>query len=398
MNKPGLLIMAVILVLTACAQSTPEPQSILDSPRDAPTLPPPAWVEPAGPITLENVPQIALLGRLDSTGLPSTIFDHALSPDNTLLAGLDNEQITAWDLINGQTVFSTGRRDDVTRVFFSADKSEVYAVEQSSQVTVHNASSGRAGADFRGIDQYDGALAYEPENGWLAFGNRKGEVRVWDPVAREALATVQAQDGPIQRVVFSNSGDVLAAADSFGAISLWAWRSRELIARIEDDAPALNMQFSPDDSTLVVGTRSDIRLWSALDGSQIRQLATGPQAVELLVIAPDNRYLVNGGGIADAQLWDMQAGSLVARLPGVGEDRLAAAFAPDSTLLLTADFGGSVTLWNLTTITENTVNSANLDTQGIRVYDVEWTQDGLLLMLFGATGSVYLWGIPPAVS
>lgn len=397
MNR-WVLFVTALLAVAACTQGTPEPQNILDSPRDAPTALPPAWREPAAPITLENVPNIALLGRLDSAGSPSTIFDHALSPDGTLLAGLDNEQLAVWDLISGQRVFSTGRRDEVTRVFFSSDKTEVYAVEMSSLVTVHSASDGRAGTTFRGIDQYDGILAYEPENGWLAFGNRKGEARIWDPLAREALATIQAHNRPVQRLAFSNSGDLLAAADSFGAVSIWNWRSRELIARIEDDAPALTMQFTPDDSLLAVGTRSDIRLWSAADGTLARRLATGPEAVETLVAAPDSRYLVNTGSIPDAQLWDLQAGSLVARLPGVGEDRVAAAFAPDSTLLLTADLGGGVNLWNLTTITENTVNNASLDTQGVLIYDVEWTSDSLLLMLFGATGSVYLWGIPPASS
>src|SRR5690606_10744495 len=389
------LALLALLVLAACAQATPAP-SIIDSPREVPTQPAPAWVEPAGVIGLDNVPRVRLLGRLESTDAPSTIFNNALSPDGTLLAGLDNERLIVWDFLNGETVFDIGRRPDAVRVFFSADKAEVYTVESDALVAVHDALTGREQNTFRGIDQYDGALTYQPDSGWLAFANRRGEVRVWDPLERQALVTIQAFERPAIRLAFSSGGDLLAAADSFGAVTIWDWRSRQAVAVIEDDLPALQLQFSPDDSLLAVSTRQDIRLWSLADGSLQRRLKTGPGVAELLAFSPTGSQLISGGEADDMQVWDPHTGSLIARLPGVGGDRISAVFSPDGALLLTADLGGSVTLWNMTTITENTVNRADLDTQGVRIYSVNWTSDGLLMTLFGAAGSVYVWGIPPA--
>ena len=148
-----------------------------------------------------------------------------------------------------------------------------------------------------------------------------------------------------------------------------------------------------------MGAQQDIRLWSVADGTLLHTLDTGPDASEIIAFSPDGRHLVNGGQTPDMQLWNPADGTLTARLPGVGEDRLGVVFSPDSDLLLTSELGGAVSLWNLTSITENTVNRANLDTQGVFVYDVDWTADDRTLLLFGATGSVYLWGIaPPSAS
>jgi WD40 repeat protein len=94
-------------------------------------------------------------------------------------------------------------------------------------------------------------------------------------------------------------------------------------------------------------------------------------------------------------LWDPQTGNLVARLPGVGGDRVWAVFSPDGTLLATSLLGGKPALWNITTISGQTVNRADLDTQGNLILNVDWTQDNRLLVLFGLTNGVYIWGIGP---
>ncbi|MAS36387.1 MAG: hypothetical protein CL610_20445 [Anaerolineaceae bacterium] len=393
MLKRAMLLL--LWVAAACAPESVNRPSILDQPRELPTLPPAAWIQPAEPITLETVPNIALLGRLDNPVAPSTIFDHALSPDGTRLAGLDNQQLIVWDLVTGETVFSTGRQEDATRVFFSADKTEAYTVEVSGLVDIYDAETGGTTNTFDGIDQYTGVVDYDAEAGWLALGNSAGMVKVWDPMERQALATFQAHDQAVSRLVFSDNGDWLATADPSGEVRVWDWRAQTEVASIANGLPALALAFAPDDSLLAVGTRQDIRLWTLPDAALQHTLPTGEGATEIMLFSPDGTYLVNGGETPDMQVWQVQDGASVARLPDVGQDRLSATFSPDGDLLLTSELGGDVSLWNMTTITESSVNRANLDTRSNFVYAVNWTEDGLLINLFGATGSVYVWGVPP---
>jgi WD40 repeat protein len=386
-----------LLFLAACAQTEDNP-TILDQPRNAPTQPPPEWVQPSEPITLDTVSSIRLIGRLDNPTTPSTVFDHTLSPDGTRLAGLDDQMLVVWDLISGETVFNVQRLPEATRIFFSFDKTEVYAVELNGQVTAYDAENGAVKNAFQSIDRYTGVIDDNAAGGWLAFGSTGGEVRVWDPLKRQALVTLDAHDRAVTRVAFSANGDRLATADDSGEVKVWDWNNRRIVTTIADELPALALSLSPDESLLAVGTRQDIRLWSLPDGAPVRTLPAGEGGSEILSFSPDGRYLLNGGEMPDMQVWDVQSGSMAARLPGVGQDRLSLAFSPDGALALTSELGGTVTLWNLTTMTESTVNRADLDVQDMFIYAVDWTPDGLLALLFGATGSVHVWGIPPAAS
>jgi WD40 repeat protein len=392
MRKPAALLLALGLTLTACAQAEP----VVNVPRSLPTEPPPVWLEPAAPVSLETVAGIGLLGRLDNPITPSTVFDHAISPDGTRLAGLDNRSVIVWDLITGDTVFSTGRSEDASRIFFAPDKTELYVAERTGLIAIHDAETGQTANTFRAIDSYDGVLAYAPDAGWLAVGNRQGAVRIWDPAQRQAMVTLQAAPRPILRLAFAPTGDLLAAADSEGTITVWDWRAQRQIHTLTTGQAVLALAFAPDETRLAAAAPNAIGLWSLDTGEQAQRLNTGPGASEIVAFSPDGSLLISGGDTPDMQVWNPQTGSLIARLPGVGENRLSAVFSPDSRLLLTSDLGGTVSLWNLTTLGANTVNRADLDTGSAPIYAVDWTPDSLLLVLFGATGSVYLWGIPPA--
>lgn len=389
------LILLALLALAACAPATPQNDLPIDNSRNAPTQPPPDWIESADEITLDTVPQIRLLGRLDSPSLPSTIFDHALSPDGTRLAGLDNDQLVVWDLISGKTVFGTARRE-ATRVFFAADKTEVYEIELSGLVTAVDADTGQTRNTFTGINDFEGALAFFAEDGWLAFGNREGQVRVWDPIERRSLVTFDAHQLAVQKMAFSADGTWLATADNTGSVKVWDWRARNLIVEFKLDRPALALAIAPDKSMLAAGGSENIHLWSLPDGEPRQTLNTGPDATQVMAFSPDGQQLVNGGDTPQMMIWNAQTGGLIAQLPDVGKERLSIAFSPDGNLLLTAVLGGPATLWNMTTLTESTVNRADLDLQGQFAYSVDWTSDGRLLTLFGMKGSVYIWGIPPA--
>lgn len=381
-----------MILLAACSPSINQPAN--DS-RSAPTSQPPAWIESADVISLENVADIRSLGRLDSTGPPSTIFAHALSPDGTRLAGLDNEQLIVWDLVKGSVVYGTGR-GEANQIFYSPEKTELYTLTSDGIASILNADTGVAQNSLNLIDNFNGVTAFDMDNGWLAVGSLSGSVRVWDPLERRSLATIDAHQLQITALAFSSDGERLATASSEGTVKIWDWRNRQLIATLEDDRFAIVLRFSPDGSQLAAGNRENTRLINTADGRVDRSIDTGTGGVDALVYSPDGQYLVSGGSVQDMSLWDPQTGNLIARLPGVGGDRVWAVFSPDGTLLATSRLGGRPTLWNMTTISGQTVNRADLDTQGNLILNVDWTSDNRLLVLFGVTSGVYIWGIGPA--
>ncbi|HEX2907345.1 MAG TPA: WD40 repeat domain-containing protein [Phototrophicaceae bacterium] len=387
-----------LILLAACVPtiSTPEATGFVVPPREGPTATPVPWAEGQETIALANVTRITRLGRLDPVNALSTVFAYAFSPDDTRLAGINNTNVMAWDLLTGEQVFSTDRADALT-VYYAPDKTEIYTVDVDGLLRIHDADQGNLKTDLPGHEQYSGVSAYDAASGWLALGGLDGNVKIWDVAARQALATIAAHDMQVTALAFSPDGHWLASGGQEGVVKIWDWRQR--VSQAELEAAALRLTFSPAGDQLAVGEPTRSTLWTAPEGKKFETLETGPGGVrDVLRYAPDGRYLLNGGGIPSLTLWNPQTGDYVASLPDTGGDNVSAAFSSDGALLITSALGVPLSLWNLTEIQGDVLTRANLDFGVKEAVAVDWTPDGFLLALFEAAGPVQIWGIPPAAT
>jgi WD40 repeat protein len=307
----------------------------------------------------------------------------------------------AWNLLDGSLIFQTAR-GDAARVFYSSDKTEIYAVNASGLSIVHDANTGAVKATFEGSDHYANIATYSAEDGWLALGGTDGAINVWDTYERQSLVTIDAHSTLVTALAFSPDGDLLASAGDDSSVRVWRWRDRAMLAEtmLERPVSILRLAFAPDGRRLAVGSDRDAQLWSFGDNTaDILILNTGRGgASQILTFSPDGRYLLGGNQGAGLSLWTLDspplaAPQLAARLPDTSGTKLAASFSPDSNLLLTVVLNGKVALWNLAQITTETVNQADLPVGTQQILNVEWTNDGRLLMFFDASGPIYLWGI-----
>ncbi len=386
----------LLTIMAACTQTPATeapPGTFAPVLRDQPTLSAPKWVEGAEAITLENAPFISYIGRLDTVSTPSTVFAYAFSPDGTQLAGLNNDQLIVWDLISGQLVFNTAR-DQALYVYYSADKSEVYTVDDIGEITIYNADTGAVKDTLDTQVEYNGVAAYYADEGWLALGGSDAKVQVWDPSARQSLGTFIAGTGPLRTLAFSEDGERLGTAAFNGSVQIWDWRNQQSQSSINEASSRL--AFSPDGSQLAVGGDQKIDLWDISANQQIFSLATGPGAItDVLQYSPDNQFLMNGGGIPEITVWDTVTGKLINRLPGVGGDSTSASFSPDGRLLVTSVLGGAVNLWDMTQIRQPELSYAEIKAGTRQILYADWSDDGYLLLLFDATGPIQVWGIAP---
>ncbi len=395
-----IVLVSLLLLLVACSNNGDEPTST--PPIEGPggvvrtLIPePPDWVESSQIITRENVADTQLLGRLDQPGQPSTLFAYAFSPDSTQLVGLNQSNIIQWDLITGERTFAVGRQG-ASDIYYSPDKSEIYTVNQDGTTLIYDSQSGQVISDFRGHEQLT-VLEYHEDDGLLAFGGGDGTVKVWDTLERRSIATIDAHEDQIIALAFSTDGTQLATTSSDGQVNFWDWRGRELLYRLDNNgAITRRIAFSPDDQRIALGTSEFITLWDASTGDFLYTLQTGPGgSTDILQYSPDGKFLVNGGAIPDMTVWDAETGDLVALLPDVGGEPISIAFSPDSSMLLVTELNGPLNLWDMSTITKETVSRADLEVGTDQVLDVEWTDDGFSMLFFDAIGSVYVWGVPP---
>ena len=386
------LLFGGLLLLAACGpDGTAAPTN---DPHNPPTTEPPAYVEAAAPVTLDNIAQARYLGRLDQPGSASTLLDHAISPDSTQLAALSNELLLAWNLLTGEMIFSTSRQGG-TYVSYSSDKTELYSVAVDGTVRVYDTTQGEHLAQFRGHQRFNDAVAFDPEGGLLALGGDGGTVKVWDTFERLSLVTFSAHPIAVEAVTFSPDGTLLATAADDGTVRVWDWEAGEQVAEFDHEGAAITqVVFSPDGTQLATGTPGYIALWSVEAGELSYALPSEEGgANEALRYSPDGRYLVSGGQPDNMIIWDPVAAEMAAVLPGFGGDRLSAAFSPDGSLLLTSLLFGQTAVWDMTAITEETIRRAPLEVPAESILRVDWTSDGFLLLLFDAAGPVYVWGV-----
>jgi WD40 repeat protein len=385
-------LVALFALLSACNPSTVETRGR----GNPPTVAAPAqFVEAQQPVTINNVANLKYLGRLDQPGTSSTIFNEAISPDDTRLVALNNEQVLAWNLLTGSLIFQTAR-SEATRVFYSSDKTEVYAIAPSGLVNVLDANTGAVKMNFPGNPSYSNSLAYSPDSGWLALGGTDGTIKIWDTYQRQSLATINAHTGAITALAFSSDGNQLVSAGADALVRVWHWNDRKLLTETTLDAPVSiqALALAPDASYVAIGTEREARLWSQSKPDEMYVLDTGRGGANaILKFSPDGRYVLAGNPSAGLSVWNIVNGTLTARLPDTQGDTLASSFSPDGNLLLTAVLNGKVSLWNLVQVSGQTINQATLDLGTQQILDVNWTTDSRLMMFFDASGPIYLWGV-----
>jgi WD40 repeat protein len=397
------LLFALIFVLAGCDAPTPTPANTpvttIAGPGDTFITvqpPPPAWRTPKRALTRDNVFEMELLGRLDVLGTASTLFTHTFSPDGTRLVGLNNTNIVGWDLITGE-LFINNTHQQATYLFYSVDKSRLYAVLTDGRIAIYSADTGLLNSELNGHERYNGTATYDAFNGWLALGGSDGSIHVWDMVGELLLSSINAHSGGVTNLIFSPDGTRLVSSGADGKNYVWDWVNRELIYNVTNaDVPTVRLAYHPLGEQLAIATRESIAIWDMQRGEFVHTLPTGAGGSDsILSYSPNGKFLINGGGIPDMMVWSGEADNhFVAYLPNVGNERISAQFSPNSEMLLTSKLNGETSLWDLTQITNETVVRANINPASSRIIAVDWSPDNFTLLFVDAGGSVYVWGLP----
>jgi WD40 repeat protein len=395
-----LLVMLAGFVLSACADSGPQPDQETN-PDERPAATPaggvPVWTEPTEPITVENVPQMRPLGRLGFPGSPSTPFTYDISLDQTQLVAMNNDYMASWDLVTGEQLFANAR-EDANRVFFGPDKAKVYTLNPEGTIGVFNAADGTPEAQLHGHVIFSGAADYYADEGRLALGGEQGTIRVWDLPGRRALVTFdQETESPVVAVAFAPDGDTLAAAQSDGTITLWNWLERTPIRDLAGPTdPAsrgvISLAFSDDGDFLAVNA-VQVSVWDVQTGQRLHTLDTGP-STDIFRFLPNSPYLLVDGSTADLTAFNAQTGQTAAVFTGISGSSRSAALSPNGDMMMAAGFNGDLSLWSLTNLASGAVARGSFTRPDPdQVFRLAWTEDGLLVLFFDARGPIDLWGV-----
>lgn len=113
------------------------------------------------------------------------------------------------------------------------------------------------------------ALAFSPDNQFLAIGDEQGIVRIWDLKLGKIDHEFTGQKGRISDLEYSPDGKLLASASLDKTIQMWVTSQiDELPIKMTDnDAYVWDVAFSPDSKYLIAACGDgDIRIWPTNPG------------------------------------------------------------------------------------------------------------------------------------
>ena len=213
------------------------------------------WTNDFGPSSLSFSPDDRTLAVSGLQGASTSILD-----------GITN-RLTFWDLTTQRRINKLSAAGPFAVIAkFSHDGKRVAIGYLHGEVRVWDFETERPlTPEFRDQAERIWAVAFSPDDAWLAAGGWDGTVSFYDLHTMQAFRSIQTSTWTIG-LCFAPDGKTVASADGDGTIKLWNVATREIALVLKGHIGALGVDpsFSSDGKYLATsGADGTVRLWPA---------------------------------------------------------------------------------------------------------------------------------------
>jgi WD40 repeat protein len=193
------------------------------------------------------------------------------------------------------------------------------------------------------------AVAVHPQNRLIATQNSNDKIQFWNPQGnlQQQISPTQTE---ISRIAFSPDGEVFGFSSPH-EIELWDVAANLRKQVIHAEAKIQTWRFSGDGKIIAIADATgQITLWNQT-GHLLSTIDTEAAAVIDLAISSDSQLLaiVDHQSPNAIQLWNRE-GQLLQTLRGNQAQFNKISFSPQADLLVSANRGGELVLWDLQSI------------------------------------------------
>ena len=291
-------------------------------------------------------------------------FVHATFDGKRYVSSLDRNSVELWEIGDGESrhvMTATGHDNNWVRAALSPTGTLLACADEEGGLTIWNVRSQDIQCTFAHplIDEHQiWTLAFSPDGRLLlSEADIWPSARLWDVEQGKAINAFP--DNQIDsKGGFSPCGRYLVGGSRSGReIMVWDINHRDVLAQI----PFLNagkFAYSPSGRYVACGGdvgESDVLLWDIERRETYRRLPLPHEDdwTHALAFSRCGKYLACGSGWnretkqVPLQLWEVATGKNLATFYGHTTDIQGLAFSPDSTLLASASFDGTILLWGV---------------------------------------------------
>ncbi|MBI5477642.1 MAG: protein kinase [Deltaproteobacteria bacterium] len=316
----------------------------------------------------------------------------AFSPDGSLLAATEGEEVRLFDVATGKTVRTLkGHTAQTLTVAFSADGRRLASAGRDRTIGIWEVAAGTRLATLTAHGDTVHSVRFSPDGALLASGGYDRRAFVWDLATGKVHRALEGHRDWVVRVAFSPDGSTVATASQDRKVRFFGARDGRPTGPVLDHPDGvMGAAFAPTGGLLATGCfDGKVRLWDPRSGTLLRTLAGHRGPVVNLAFTPDGRLLLSAGHDKTARLWSAHSGRPILSLTGHAEFVQGVDVAADGATIATASFDRTIRLWRLA------------PGRGLRTFAghsgavdaLDFSDDGKLLATGGLDKMVRLWRV-----
>lgn len=314
------------------------------------------------------------------------VRDLTFSPDGQTFASTSADGLVKlWSLEGRLLQTFAGHQVAVHDVIFSPDGQQLFSAGQDKTVRVWQIHHPLKTLMPSAASVFNTAIS--PDSQTIASAHTDNTVQIWQPDGTN-IATLTGHTNRATSIAFSPDGQQLASGSSDRTINLWNYPTGTLHKTLKDHtSTVLSLHFTPDSKTLVASsTKGNLSFWNR-DGELLKMVDQGAGILGL-DISPDGQQFAiaqQNNQVTIKQLDETPVSILDA-------SSVIAIFSPDGQTLATANWDGTVQLWQPDGGLLHTLSGHEGET-----YSVDFHPDGQLIASASSDQTVKLWSIDGAL-
>ncbi|HEY0983516.1 c-type cytochrome domain-containing protein [Schlesneria sp.] len=281
----------------------------------------------------------------------------AFSPDGNLLATSGYREVLLWNPADGQLVRRIKNLAERPHDFeFSSDGSTLAVAAgtpgQMGEVKLFNVADGSLVADLFTTDDEVFSVAFSPDGTRLAAACADRSVRLFDVATRQQQKLIEDHADWVLDVAWSPDGKRIATASRDKTSKVFDSTTGESQATFNGHAqPVYGVGFLPDGASVATSGRDNrIRVWTAADAKQAREIAQGGEVFRITM--QGDGTALSGSADKLARQHNLTTGAQVKQF-GPHEDWVySASYHAPSKRVASGSHDGQVRIWNYDDSTE----------------------------------------------
>jgi WD40 repeat protein/serine/threonine protein kinase len=285
------------------------------------------------------------------------VYGVAISPDGARLASAGGEgTIYLWDVHTGQVVHRmTSPEGMVLAVAFSTDSRQLASAGSDKKVRLWDVASGKGTHIFSTPSWMEDVTFLPGGNVLAACGvdlDRKHGILLWNAATRQRIDThFEGSEGELKCLAYSPDGRLIAASTPTGngglfRVRLWDAETGQVHDTLpEEDITLYRVAFSPDGRLLATCTGTPVTVWDRQTRKVLHRFAH-KQDICCAAFHPDGKRLASADFEGTIKLWDVRTGRELRTYRGHSSSVTGLVFSPDGQWFVTSSWDRTVRIWD----------------------------------------------------